>query len=65
LDGEGAAAVDPLGGARVEGGRIVFDHGGFADPANENDGGRSVGVDDVKRLYTDEKFHRHGVKALQ
>nr|BDD44505.1 hypothetical protein 5 [Moraxellaceae bacterium] len=64
--GEQGKAPDPLGGARVENGRVVFDAGaGLGPVANENDGGRKVGVEDVKKLYTNEKFHRHVVRALQ
>ncbi|WP_139135066.1 hypothetical protein [Magnetovibrio blakemorei] len=51
----------PLFGARVVDGEVVFEGG---EAANENDEPQGrITTDDVKRFYTEDKFHNHVVKT--
>lgn len=59
--GEEEGPQNPLEGMRVVNGEVVFDGG---EAANENGGHESrISTEDVKRFYTEDKFHNHVVKV--
>lgn len=61
-NGDGDGPKSPLAGSRVVDGKYVRANDNF--PSGDADGDREgrLSTDDVKRFYTEDKFHNHVVK---